>query len=80
MALAVVDESVLNLADDKTGNILADLYLASEMPGQKVYEPNFYFSDDKKAPEAMDLLMGTQGWRRFAWKWVPAPQVTAHRP
>ena len=23
-----------------------------------------------KAPEAMDLLLGTRGWRRFTWKWV----------
>ena len=26
---------------------------------------------DVKAPEAMDLLLGTQGWRRFEWKLVP---------
>jgi hypothetical protein len=69
-ALAVVDDAVLNLADDKSPNILADLYLLPEMPGQRIHEPNFYYSSDKKAAESMDLLMGTQGFRRFTWKWV----------
>jgi hypothetical protein len=41
------------------------------MPGQTIHEPNFYFSGDKKAPEAMDLLVATQGYRRFSWAWVP---------
>jgi hypothetical protein len=70
VALSVVDDTVLRFADDKTGAILADTYLLPEMPGQAVQEPNFYFSKEPKAPEAMDLLLGTQGWRRFTWKWV----------
>ena len=70
VALAVVDDTVLSFADDKSGHILAKLYLEPEMPGQKVVEPNFYFSADPKAPEAMDLLLGTQGWRRFDWQLV----------
>ena len=70
VALTVVDDTVLRFADDKSGAILAQTYLLPEMPGQEVLEPNFYFSKDPKAPEAMDLLLGTQGWRRFAWKWV----------
>lgn len=70
VALSVVDDTVLKYADDKEGNILAQLYLLPEMPGQSVREPNFYFSKDRRAPEAMDLLLGTQGYRRFVWKWV----------
>ena len=70
VALSVVDDTVLRFADDKHGAILAETYLLPEMPGQEVQEPNFYFSRDPKAPEAMDLLLGTQGWRRFAWRWV----------
>jgi hypothetical protein len=76
VALAVVDDTVLSFADDRTGNILAQLYLEPEMPGQTVAEPNFYFSRDPKAPEALDLVLGTQGWRRFEWAWVkPAAAV-----
>lgn len=70
VALAVVDDTVLKYADDKEGHILAQLYLLPEMPGQTVREPNFYFSKDRRAPEAMDLLLGTQGHRRFVWKWI----------
>jgi hypothetical protein len=76
VALAVVDDTVLSFADDRTGNILAQLYLEPAMPGQTVAEPNFYFSRDPKAPEALDLVLGTQGWRRFEWAWVkPAAAV-----
>ncbi len=70
VALAVVDDTVLKYADDKEGHILSMVYLLPEMPGQSVREPNFYFSKDRRAPEAMDMLLGTQGYRRFAWKWV----------
>ena len=49
--------------------ILAAMLLLPEMPGQYIEEPNFYFGEDEKAPKAMDMLLGTQGWRRFAWRW-----------
>jgi alpha-2-macroglobulin-like protein len=65
VAVAVVDDAVLSLADDRTARIQARLYLEPEMPGQTIADPNFYFSADKQAPVAMDLLLGTQGWRRF---------------
>lgn len=73
LSLAVVDDTVLSFADDKTAHLLARLYLEAEMPGQEIEEPNFYFSDDPKAPHAIDLVLGTQGWRRFAWQQVLAP-------
>jgi hypothetical protein len=65
VAVAVVDDSVLALADDRSARILARLYLEPEMPGQTITDPNFYFSKDKQAPLGLDLLLGTQGWRRF---------------
>jgi len=74
LALSVVDDTVLNFADDKTPNMLARLYLEPEMPGQKIFEPNFYFSSDSKAPQALDLLLGTLGYRRFEWKWIKKGQ------
>lgn len=73
LAVAVVDDTVLNLADDDRADILARLYLEPEMPGQKIADPNFYFSDDPKAPQALDLLLGTKAYRRFEWQWVPKP-------
>lgn len=73
LSLAVVDDTVLSFADDKTAHLLARLYIEAEMPGQEIEEPNFYFSDHAKAPHAIDLVLGTQGWRRFAWQQVLAP-------
>lgn len=67
-ALAVVDDGVLSFADDtETAKILAAHYLLPEMPGQTISKPNFYFSTSPKAGEALDLLLGTKGYRRFAW-------------
>ncbi len=66
LALAVVDDTVLDLANDKTGHILAQLYLQPELPGQRIDDPNYYFEH----PESMDLLMGTAGWRRLTWQWT----------
>lgn len=77
LGLAVVDDRVLTYADDKTAHILAHLYLAKELPGD-IEEPNFYFDpDEEKAPRALELLMGTRGWRRFDWKRVK--EVDKHR-
>ena len=68
LALAVVDDRVLSYADDKSGNILAKLYLEKELHGE-VEEINFYFDKkEKKSAQALDLLMGTRGWRKFEWK------------
>lgn len=73
IGLSVVDDTVLTFADDKTGHMLSRLYLEPEIPG-KVEEPNFYFdlSEEKSGP-AMDLLMGTRGYRKFEWHPVISP-------
>lgn len=79
LAVSVVDDTVLAFADDKQATLLAKLYLEAEMPGQKIEEPNFYFGPDPKAPAALDLVLGTHGWRRFDWRPVleapPAPPI-----
>lgn len=67
VAIAVVDDTVISFADDKTGHMLSRLYLEPELPS-KVEEPNLFFdlTDDKSAL-ALELLMGTRGYRRFDW-------------
>ena len=81
VALSVVDDTVISFADDKTGHMLSRLFLESEVPG-KVEEPNVYFDlTEKKSATAMDLLMGTRGWRKFEWAPVlnppPPPEASA---
>ncbi len=83
LALSVVDDTVVSFADDKAGHLLSRLYLESEL-SQKVHEPKKYFDPkNKKAGLALDRLLGTQGYRAFAWVKIlsppqPAPKV-AHR-
>jgi hypothetical protein len=66
LGLAVVDDSLLKLADDDSPGMSTHFYLTSEVEKPEDLEKaDFYVSDDEKADEALDLLLGTQGWRRF---------------
>jgi hypothetical protein len=49
---------------DTTCNILTTLLLTSELKGY-IQTPSFYFGKDTLAEKALDLLMLTQGWRRY---------------
>jgi alpha-2-macroglobulin-like protein len=76
LGVAVVDDTVLTFADDKSANLLAHLYLEPELgatAADPVEEPNFYFSDKPEAPAAMDALLATRGYRRFEWQPVLSP-------
>jgi len=65
-SMAVVDDNALAFADDKQGEIIAQLLLQSELKGE-IFEPNFYFNPEKpKAKKALDLLLMTHGWRRYS--------------
>jgi len=73
VALAVVDETVLSYADDKSARILARTYLEPELgatAADPIEEPNFYFSDKPEAAAAMDALLATRGYRKFEWRQV----------
>ena len=49
-------------------NIYTNLLLSSELKGY-IEQPAYYFeSNDNAHKYALDLLMMTQGWRRYAWK------------
>ena len=51
-----------------SGNILTEMLLASEIKGF-VPQPEYFFErDDEEHRRALDLLMMTQGWRRFNWQ------------
>jgi hypothetical protein len=73
IALAVVDDTVLSYADDKSAKILAHLYLEPELGAtaqDPIEEPNYYFSDKPDAAAAMDALLATRGYRKFEWRQV----------
>ncbi len=79
-SVAVIDANLLR-NDDFANNIESYLLLSSELRG-KIQCPGYYFIDD--TPErrrALDFLMLTQGWRKFAWQKIlndTFPQLDYH--
>lgn len=65
LGVSVYDKLYQNQRDPKT--ILTHCYLSSQLKG-KIYDPAWYFdSRNKGRVEALDLLLLTQGWRRYVW-------------
>lgn len=74
-SLAVRDadtETPINKANG--GNISANLLLGSELKGY-IHNIDYYFeADDATHRQALDLLMCTQGWRRYNWEEMTRPE------
>jgi hypothetical protein len=75
LGLSVVDDTVLSYADDKTANLITHIFLEKELGSTTIEDPNFYFSDKPEAAEALDLVMGTKGYRRFEWSIIQAGDI-----
>lgn len=60
-------------------NILTSLLLTSDIKGY-VHNPAWYFSSDEDSVKnALDLVMMTNGWRRFRWESLLKGSATAPR-
>jgi hypothetical protein len=56
-----------SIAGSRTDNIISSLLLTSDLKGY-VHNPAWYFaSDNDSVKYGMDLVMMTNGWRRFKW-------------
>jgi hypothetical protein len=67
MSIAVTDAD-LNTSPKDEENIFSSLLLSSDIKGY-VYNPAYYFSSDEDSvKQYLDLVMMTNGWRRFKWK------------
>jgi len=67
-SVAVTDETKVPMNGDKENTILSDLLLTSDIKGY-VEEPGYYFvHPNEKTQSDLDVLMLTQGYRRFAWR------------
>ncbi|OAQ40246.1 hypothetical protein A5893_04645 [Pedobacter psychrophilus] len=66
-SMAITDESKVPVTEDEEHTIFTDLLLTSDIKGY-VENPNYYFHDvtEQKIID-LDILMMTQGWRRFNW-------------
>ena len=67
VSLAIRDNQYSDVLFDN-GDMFTEMLLASEIKGF-VPNPSWYFEkDDYEHRHALDLLMMTQGWRRFNWR------------
>jgi hypothetical protein len=63
-SVAVTDDS--DIVSDSCSNIISSFLLTSELKGH-IENPSYYLrQDSREAANALDLLMLTQGWRRYA--------------
>ncbi len=67
-SVAVIDETKVPSKESAETTIISNLLLSSDLKGF-IEEPNHYFSDINEAKvRQLDILLLTQGWRRFEWK------------
>ena len=63
-----VRDSGTEIGTTYVDNLQTYLLLTSDLKGY-IHRPDYYFeADDSVHRAALDLLMMTQGWRRYAWK------------
>jgi hypothetical protein len=68
LSLSVTDADLDAPLNDKSDNIISSLLLTSDLRG-RVYNPWDYLSDPlDSARKQVDLVMLTNGWRRYNWK------------
>lgn len=66
-SVAVVHQDKVGAAEENELTIWSNLLLTSDLKGY-VEKPNYYFTAvDATKNKHLDLLMLTQGWRRFKW-------------
>lgn len=77
-SVSVVNQDKVNQVEDNETTILSNLLLTSDLKGN-IEKPNYYFTAiDAAKIRDLDLLMLTQGWRRFKWSDVMQPEGQAH--
>ena len=81
LSMSVV-ESEIAIVDTLGSNIYSYLLAESELNG-KIPNPGYYFvDDDPRRAQLLDLVMMTNGWRRYSWEQILAeeqPQLV-HQP
>jgi TonB-dependent SusC/RagA subfamily outer membrane receptor len=69
-SVSVIDESKVPVDENMETTILTNLLLTSDLKGN-IEQPNYYFVNTTDKTRAdVDVLMLTQGYRKFSWKEV----------
>lgn len=77
LSMSVIDETKVPFDENTETTILTSLLLTSDLKGY-IEKPNYYFNkvDDKTAAD-LDVLMLTQGYRRFSYRDIIADKRPA---
>ena len=71
-SISVTNETKVPVNEANESTILSNLLLTSDIKGY-IEQPNYYFTNiSDKTRADLDVLMMTQGYRRFAWKQIIA--------
>jgi hypothetical protein len=73
-SVAVINETSTGISNASESTILNNLLLTADLRGN-IEQPNYYFGNSPQAMADLDLLMLTQGYRRFEWR-----QATGDKP
>ncbi|MBS1528680.1 MAG: carboxypeptidase regulatory-like domain-containing protein [Bacteroidetes bacterium] len=75
LSVAVVDENIVPYDENDEITILSHLLLTSDLRGF-IEKPNYYFNHPTDQTNAdLDLLMLTQGYRRFSYRNIVADKI-----
>ncbi len=67
-SVSVINEAATPYDETKENTIISHILLSSDIKGY-IEKPNYYFNNPTvETKNNLDLLMMTQGYRRFAWK------------
>ena len=81
LSVAITDADINPVGKDEA-TIYSQFLLSSDLKGY-VYNPSYYFSSDADSvKQSLDLVMMTNGWRRFKWENLLANQwpVLKYKP
>jgi hypothetical protein len=67
VGLTVTDDAVLQMIEKRKQAPRLPAMVLLEDEVDHLEDAHVYLADDARAPQAIDLLLGTQGWRRFAY-------------
>jgi hypothetical protein len=74
-SLAVVDEGQVPIKEEQETTIFSQLLLQSNLKGY-IEKPNYYFTEiTNEKRDHLDLLLMTQGYRRFVWSDLTAGKL-----
>ena len=80
LSMSVIDKSIIKASDPYASNIASWFLLESEIKGN-IEQPGYYFDPSQpKRQKHLDLLLLTQGWRDFRWKYIAPPSINPEYP